>query len=193
MNKYTLTYIFTALILLTGCNQELKKVQLEIVDNFRHYYPITQGKIRDLQFEIADTCDDPVFIDEIQASCGIISEQELPVTVLPHSSTILRFRYDSNKNIGHVSHYINLYGNFEDSIYRTIYFDMHVVLPADYYHDYEQRYFENAEKGLSITEIIDGDASSRGYYLGDYNQDFTDAQQRTGVIEEEAMKIMEER
>lgn len=187
--RYSFEVICVILILIFGissCKNELEKSGLEIVDNFRHYHSISQGKILPLTFEIIDTCDVPLYIEEIQASSGLSFEEELPLTVLPHKSKYLHFKYDSNKNIGIVRHYINLYANLPDSAYRTIYFDIHVVLPGDYYHDYEQRYYEEIEKDLNVKKMVDGDIGEKGYVT----QDEVEAFQRETELEKKALELM---
>lgn len=186
--KYSFILALVAFIAsgMVSCKDEQEKSELVIVDNFRHYHSISQGKIMDLIFEIKDTCDVPLYIEEIQASSGLHFEDELPVTVLPNKSHFLHFKYDSNKNIGIVKHYINIYANLPDSAYRSIYFDVHVVLPGDYYHDYEQRYYDIIEKNLDVKKMVDGDIGEKGYIT----QDEIEAFQRENELEKVGHELL---
>ncbi len=159
--QITLIAFASFLTMLFSCDHKLEDSCMVIVDNHRHYFPVAQGTQMNLKFEIRDTCDIPLYIEEIQPSAGLSFVGELPVTVLPHESADLCFVFNTNKNIGYVNHYINLYANLPDSAYRTIYFDINVVLPPDYYHDYEQRYTATADGGIG--EFTDGKAGEKGY------------------------------
>ena len=99
------------LLALTSCQQELKPVLYELVDNNRTYPPIQQGTEKHMLFEIRDTCDFPLFIVEIQTSAGLTIDEEVPLIVLPHKSHNLKVAYDSSLHTGQVDHFINLYGN----------------------------------------------------------------------------------
>lgn len=168
--------------LFSSCDKELDKTEVMIVDNFRHYFPATQGAMKDLWFELRDTTDIPVYIEEVQASAGLRLLDELPITVLPGQPVKLHVVFDTSKNIGLVNHYINLYANFVDSAYRTIYFDINVVLPADYYHDYEQLFFDN---NLS-EDAKNGNINEKSYIT---DEDI-DLDQPVNAIEEKMKQLM---
>lgn len=178
------TCIMFMLVGLSSCKKELKPVKYELVDNDRHYYPIMQGKTMDMMFEIRDTCDNPLFIQEVQTSVGLTLQEDIPIIVLPHKSILLRVKYDSTKHIGRVDHFINLFGNFErpdgklvDTTMVTINFDINVVPPGDYYHDYEQYYFEDEAKS-TIRNAVDGADGSKRYYMSDGRYDFSESGQK---------------
>ena len=168
---------------LSSCRQELKPAKYELVDNDRHYYPIRQGKTMDMMFEVRDIDENPLFIQEVQTSVGLTVQEEFPVVVLPHKSLLLRVTYDSTKHIGRVNHFINLFGNFErsdgklvDTTMVTFNFDINVVPPSDYYHDYEQFYYEDDAKS-TIRNAVDGADGARRYYMSDGRYDFSESGQ----------------
>lgn len=141
MNSTHMTKILSlafVLVALLSCSSKDDKADILIVDNNRHYYPVVQGKMMDVYFELKDTTKNAVIINEIHSSCGVkIQNAEFPITLVPKKPVILHFQYDTNLNVGYVKHDIQLYGNFPDSAYRTLAFDVHVVSPADYLRDYE--------------------------------------------------------
>lgn len=127
----------------------------------------------DMVFEIRDTCDNPLFIQEVQMSVGLELQNDIPIIVLPHKSVLLCVTYNSTKHIGKVDHFINLFGNFErpdgklvDTTMVTINFDINVVPPGDYYHDYEQYYYEDETKS-TIRNAVDGADGSKRYFMSD--------------------------
>ncbi len=136
----------SALFLLSACEPDIRPAGYIVIDPSRHYYPVEQGRDLSLSFEVCDTSDHPLFIQEIQTSCGCITvDTELPLVVLPGKSELLRFRFSTIKNVGYVSHYIHLYGNFLGTPMVPISFDTYVVPPADYVHDYEQLFADRAQ------------------------------------------------
>ena len=158
---------------MAGCTKEMRPALYEIVDNNRHYFPIQQGSEMDMVFEVRDTCDEPLFIQEIQTSNGLRTLDKVPLIVLPHRSLLLRFVYNSTKHVGKVDHFINLFGNFArpdgrliDTTMVTINFDINVVPPADYIHDYEQFYYEK-EVASGARNLIDGVDGEKLYYRDD--------------------------
>lgn len=138
---------------------------VEIVDPQRHYYPVLQGEIMKVSYEIENTSDEPLIIQEIQTTCGcIIPSDELPIVILPKKTGRINLAYNTTKNTGAVDHYIWLYGNFADSAYRELSFDTNVVPPADYTRDYEQLYHEHTTRSGSLRDFIDGFSYEKGYY-----------------------------
>lgn len=157
-----------ALILLFGCkNKELKPAEVSIADPDRHYYPVIQGEILNIDYEIENISDETLVIKEIQTSCGcIIPADDLPILVLPNKKNRVKLAYNTIKNMGHVEHQIYLYGNFTDSIYRQLNFDTNVVPAADYIRDYEELWQVQEDKygGTSVKDLVDGNSSQKGYY-----------------------------
>lgn len=147
-------------------DKNLKKAQVAIEDIDRHYYPVIQGEILPINYQIENTGDVPLVIQEIQTSCGcLVPFDDLPIMVLPNNKNTIRLGYNSIKNTGFVEHQVYLYGNFADSAYRMLTFDTNVVPPADYTRDYEVLFHEQAEKGtIKVEDLVDGTSANKGYY-----------------------------
>ena len=129
-----------------SCDKELKPASVIVVDPVRHYYPVIQGEMMNLSYEIENTSDNPLFIQEMQTTCGcIISRDDLPVVILPHKVGYIHLTFNTIKNTGYVDHFIYCYGNFQDSTCVELEFDTNVVPRADYVHDYEQLWQEQTK------------------------------------------------
>ena len=160
-----LTALFFATILFAGCEKKLKPVDVEITDPHRHYYPVIQGELLGITYDIENTSSDPLFIQEIQTTCGcMFSEDKLPIVILPKQTGKVHFTYNSTKNSGYVEHFAWLYGNFTDSIYRELHFDTNVVPPSDYTRDYEELYHMVMTKSADMKDLVDGHSTDKGYY-----------------------------
>ena len=156
---------------LTSCkDKRLKEADVDIIDMHRHYYPVIQGEILPIRYEIDNLGDVPLVVQEIQTSCGcLIPYDDLPIMVLPGKTNTIRLGYNSIKNTGHVQHQIYLYGNFTDSTYRLLTFDTNVVPPADYTRDYEVLYHEQAGRAhMKLEDLVDGNSIEKGYYTDDH-------------------------
>lgn len=150
---------------LAGCQKTLAPASVEIIDRVRHYYPVIQGETLGITYEIENTSDNTLFIQEVQTTCGcLIPRDELPIVILPKRTGYLRLNYNTIKNTGHVTHYVWCYGNFADSTWRELSFDTHVVPSADYIRDYEQLYREKITHTGSMRDFVDGRSSEKGYY-----------------------------
>lgn len=151
-------------------DKNLKEADVAIEDVDRHYYPVIQGEILPINYEIENVSDIPLVIQEIQTSCGcLIPFDDLPIMVLPGRKNTIRLGYNSIKNTGFVEHQVYLYGNFKDSTYRLLTFDTNVVPPADYTRDYEVLFHEQAEQGtLKVEDLVDGTAETKGYYTDEH-------------------------
>ena len=149
-----------------GCKKELQPVDVEITDPIRHYYPVVQGEQLAVTYEIENISDQPLVIQEIQTTCGcILPKDELPMVILPDKTGRIRLNYDTTKNTGEVEHYVWVYGNFTDSIWREMHFTTNVVPPADYTRDYEMIYQEKVTGiATAIKDFVDGKSSEKGYY-----------------------------
>lgn len=150
-------------------DKRLKEANVAIQDKDRHYYPVIQGEILPINYEIENSSDIPLVIQEIQTSCGcLIPFDDLPIMVLPGKKNTIRLGYNSIKNTGFVEHQVYLYGNFTDSTYRLLTFDTNVVPPADYTRDYEVLFHEQAEQGtIKVEDLVDGTSVTKGYYTDD--------------------------
>lgn len=133
------------IISLVSCEKELKPATVVIKDPVRHYYPVLQGEMLEVSYEIENTSDNPLFIREVQTTCGcVVPKTDLPIIVLPKKSGFVQVAFNTIKNIGYVCHYIYCYGNFKDTTCVELQFDTNVVPSADYIRDYEQLWHESA-------------------------------------------------
>lgn len=154
-----------ATMLFVACDKELEPAEVEIEDEIRHYYPVVQGEMLGITYEIENVSENTLFIQEVQTTCGcLVPTDDLPIVVLPNSVGHLRLSFNTIKNTGYVCHYIWLYGNFTDSIYRELQFTTNVVPPADYTRDYELLWHEQTTNTGSLRDFVDGESSEKGYY-----------------------------
>ena len=165
--KYLIfAFAFCGVILLGSCKKkELKPVDVEIIDPVRHYYPVIQGEVMPISYEIENLSDEPLVIKEIQTTCGcIIPKDNLPIIILPKKIGKVNLAYNTTKNTGAVDHIVWLYGNFKKKNYRELFFDTNIVPPADYTRDYEQLYHEFHTHTGSLKDLVDGYSYEKGYY-----------------------------
>lgn len=162
----TLSLLASAVGIVACKEKSLKEANVLIEDMDRHYYPVIQGEVLPIDYEIENISETPLVIQEIQTSCGcLVPYDDLPIMVLPNKKNTIRLGYNSIKNTGHVEHQVYLYGNFTDSTYRLLTFDTNVVPPADYTRDYEVLYHEQNENGpVTVEDLVDGTSSNKGYY-----------------------------
>lgn len=152
-------------MLAVACDRELKPVEVEITDPKRHYYPVIQGELLGITYDIENVSNDPLFIKEIQTTCGCVTPQDqLPIVILPKQIGKIHLKYNSTKNTGHVEHFAWLYGNFADSIYRELQFDTNVVPPRDYTRDYEYLVHQVETRNPDMKDLVDGKSTDKGYY-----------------------------
>lgn len=150
---------------MASCERKLEDAQVEIVDPKRHYYPVLQGELLGVTYEIENTGKTPLFIREIQTTCGcLVVNDELPIVILPNKTGSVHLTYNSLKNVGYVEHFAWLYGNFADSTYREIQFDTNVVPPTDYTRDYEERFRDYEMRSPTLKDLVDGKTTEKGYY-----------------------------
>ena len=162
---YTLCVLIVTLLFLLSCEKELKPASYVIVDPARHYYPVIQGQMLGVTFEIENTSDNPLFIQEVQTSCGcVVPRDELPIVVLPHKSGNVHTEFNTIKNTGYVCHNIYCYGNFKDTSCVEMVFDTNVVPNSDYSRDYEQLYYEQNKANRSLRDFVNDDEEHKGYY-----------------------------
>lgn len=171
MKTRHLKLLFPLLILfiISGCGIKDKRTVLEIIDPDRHYYPILRGQELDIQYEIQNIGDNPLFINDIHTSCGCIVVDKSSFKVLPKGGRgFIRIKYDSSKNIGYVKQFITIYANLEQTQKQEVTFDVHVVPGALYTRDYEELYTEYKEKRAKERSLVDGEENNLGYYVEDY-------------------------
>jgi len=163
-----LSVLFFGLLLFAGCNFENKKTMLEVTDPDRHYYPVLRGQILDIVYEVKNTGEHPLFIKDIQTSCGCVLVEESSFKVLPAGGKgYIRLKYDSSKNIGYVKHFVTLHANLETVNNFEMTFDLNVVPNALYTRDYEELYGEYKKKHFNMESLVDGYENNKGYYLDD--------------------------
>lgn len=165
VHRYIISGLAAFFLILTACiDKELKDVRVEIKDPIRHYYPVIQGELLGVTYEFENKSDTPLFIQEVQTTCGcVVAHDELPIVILPHRTGMLHLTYNTIKNSGFVRHYVWCYGNFVDSTYRELQFDTNVVPNADYTRDYEQLWHEQETRTGSMRDFVDGKSSEKGY------------------------------
>ena len=168
-SKYLLLLTVIGLMAFSSCNKKLKPASVIIVDPVRHYYPVLQGEMMNIAFEVENTSKNPLFIQEIQTTCGcIIPRNQLPIVVLPHKSSAIFLSFNTIKNTGYVDHYVYCYGNFQDTTCVELRFDTNVVPRADYVRDYEQLWHEQSTGAPDMRDFVDGMPSQKGYYTETY-------------------------
>lgn len=171
----SILFVMAVALPLSSCTEkDLEEADVVITDpKNRHYYPVIQGEILPIDYEIENVSDEPLVIQEIQTSCGcLIPYDDLPIMVLPKKKNTVRLGYNSNKNTGYVRHQVYLYGNFKDSTRRVLTFDTNVVPPADYTRDYEVLYHEEAQRPpIKVEDLVDGTSANKGYYTDDHGDD----------------------
>ena len=146
--KYRFTLIGTLILVMTAfvlssCHKKLELATVLVVDPVRHYYPVIQGDMMEIKYELENTSENPLFIHEIQTTCGcIVPKSELPIVVLPHKTGSVNVTFNTIKNTGYVDHFIYCYGNFRDTTCIELEFDTNVVPSADYIRDYEELWYE---------------------------------------------------
>ncbi len=164
----TILWAFIAVLLLCGCNKTLDPAEVIVIDPVRHYYPVVQGEAMEINFELENISGNPLFIQEVQTTCGcLVSRDDLPIVILPHKRGFVHLEFNTIKNNGYVEHFIDLYGNFKDTTMIELQFDTNVVPKADYVRDYEQLWNEQEKDPKSMREIVDGTSADKGYYTED--------------------------
>ena len=147
---------------LISCDKRLKPASVLIAEPVLHLNPVPQGELLKILYEIENTSDNPLFIQEIQTTCGcIVPRNELPIVILPHKMGTIHLAYNTIKNTGYVDHFVYCYGNFEDDDHIELEFDTNVVPRADYIRDYEQLSSENPEWFDKVPSLFDVDRYKR--------------------------------
>ena len=163
--KHILSLLVISLSL-TGClNPMEKKTTLEIVDNYRHYYPILRGQEIEMAFTVKNVGKNPFVLTDAYTSCGCLIVEKTSVhSIPPGRERNVILKYNSAKNIGYVKQYVTLFGNLSGADNIEIVFDVHVVPNSLYTKDYEELYLDD---GGRFNQLVDG--SHKGYYMdGDF-------------------------
>ena len=165
------------LALLTACHEkELKPADIRLIDPVRHYYPVLQGEMMSVTFEMENRSDHPLFIQEVQTTCGcLVSRDDLPIIVLPHKHGFVHLQFNTIKNS---DHFVYCYGNFKDADFVELEFDTNVVPQGDAYRDYEDLWREQAGIKSYGKDFVDGKGHQHGYYTDEGNDPRTRQQQQ---------------
>lgn len=163
--KFLILFFLGALLSICACHRELKPVDVEITDAKRHYYPVIQGELLGVTYEVENLSKHPLFINEIQTTCGCyINQDQLPIVIPANQKGKIHFTYNSTKNTGFVENFAWIYGNFADSTWRELQFDTNVVPPVNYTPDYEELWHQVETKAPSMKDLVDGKSTEKGYY-----------------------------
>ena len=159
-----LLFFVLSLLFFAACEKILKPATVIIVDPVRHYYPVVQGEIMRVSYAIENVSENPLFIREVQTSCGcLLQRNEMPIVILPHKQGFINIDFNTIKNTGYAQHFIYCYGNFKDSSVVELQFDTNIVPPGNTTPDYEELWQE--QNGVSIKEAVDGVNGEKGYYI----------------------------
>lgn len=153
-----------------SCSKRVQPTSVEVKDPVRHYFPILQGQSLEMMFPVTNTGENPLVISDIQTSCGcIVVDRKSRIIIPPGRSQHIRMTYNSNKNVGAVTHTVRIYGNILPAGVLKLKFDVNVVPDAAYTRDYEELYREYNLKNGIVKELVDGRESQLGYYVdGNY-------------------------
>lgn len=152
-----------ALMLLSCAEMPLKPAEVIIIDPIRHYYPVIQGEMMGITFEMENVSDNALFIQEVQTTCGcLVLRDELPIIILPHKRGQVHLEFNTIKNNGYVEHFVYCYGNFKDTTAVEMSFDTNVVPRGSNFRDYEEMWAE--QSGSTLHDIVDGTSGQKGYY-----------------------------
>jgi len=142
--------------------KNLGKTSIKIEDPSRHYYPIPRGAKLYLSYKIINTGKNPLLIKNVFTSCGCIKVNFPKYTINPNKTGYINLEYDSSKNIGFVTSYIDIYANLDSIFKKTITFDVNVVTNALYTKDYEEIFKEKQE---SAELGVEGSETQQGYFV----------------------------
>lgn len=152
----------------TGCKKTIHSTTVFVEDSIRHYFPIRQGEELSILYNIENTGDQPLIIQDIHTTCGcVVIDQDAERLIPPHGNSYLHLKYNSRKNVGEVKHTIRIYGNIAPAGMKALQFIVNVVPNPDYTRDYEELYRATI-KGGSVGDIIDGKSRDKGYYIKGY-------------------------
>lgn len=153
----------------TLTKDEKTKVAVENAD--RHYYPILQGEPLEIYYRFTNTGTAPLIIDEIQSSCGcVVADKTSYRTIRPGNTGSIKLSYNSNKNIGFVKHYVQVYGNVKPRGKFEISFDLHVVPDPAYLHDYEELYARELKEKGSSKGLLKEEENQNRYYVDSFRR-----------------------
>ncbi len=151
MKRFVIIALWLSATILTvaSCSLEDKRTTVMVINPDRHYYPVIRGRVLDIEYEIENTGKNPLFITDIMTSCGCVVIEKASFKALPPGEKgHISMQYNSEKNIGHVKHYIEVYANLVNAEKFEISFDINVVTNALYTEDYEEMYSRREDKDI---------------------------------------------
>lgn len=155
---------------LASCSYTVKSTTVEVKDSLRHYFPVLVKEEMRLSFDITNTGAEPLVITEVQPSCSAIKLASVKPEIVPPGATeTLNFIFTADKNIGYAKHDIRVFGNIYPDGYTVMTFDVHVVRPTLDGSDYEEIFQADLAKHK---ELVDGKMWEKGYWTGDYYDEF---------------------
>lgn len=153
--------------MLASCERTVNPTSISVKDSIRHYYPIIQKDELRMTYELTNTGTETLVITDILPSCSAITlDGEMPDIIPAGKTAKLNFIYNSDINLGYVSHIIRLYGNMLPKGECALAFDVHVVRPTLEGSDYEEIFFA---KQSAAKELVDGKLGEKGYWVGEGN------------------------
>jgi hypothetical protein len=163
--KKTLS-LFIMIMMLWSCNQNnstaiagFAPTTMKVENPIRHYYPVNLGTQLHSTFKFFNTGKEPLKIQDVQTSCGCIVADYTTSIIAPGGFGFINISFDSNKSLGYVENYIDVYANLKQK--QTLLFDVNVVPNSDYIRDYEEIYNQT----VVLKEQIDGKPPQYGYYI----------------------------
>ena len=164
--RYFIVCSLLLALALTACKDiKQQKTSLAIIDNNRHYYPIKQGEELKMTFEVKNVGKSPFILEDIITSCGCVIVKENAIASIPVDRVAkVQLSYDSTKNIGHVKHYVTIYGNLEHRTFVELVFDVNVVPDAHYTKDYEELYEEREAAKSKWERVVNSKPNGQIYY-----------------------------
>ena len=118
--KSLFTFLLASLLLVScrDASELYPPTTIKIIDPVRHYYPVVQGELFEINISVKNTGEHFLRAGE---------------------TGYIKIINDSKKNIGYVKHFIKIYGNFPNGETEVV-FDYNVVPDALYTPDYEEIY-----------------------------------------------------
>lgn len=173
MMKKIVIIILLILPFLVGCKKVIGPTTVSVVDSVRHYYPIIQGEKIKMIFEIKNTGNQPLVINDIQpSSLSLTNTTDNDVIIMPGMAKPVEFVYDSSMNLGYVHEVIRIFGNLATKGVLELSFDTNVVSPTQDPVDYEIFYTgelkEDERHGLK--KAVDGNSETKSYYVDNHDR-----------------------
>ena len=140
--KSLFTFLLASLLLVScrDASELYPPTTIKIIDPVRHYYPVVQGELFEINISVKNTGEHFLKITDIQTSCGCMAVDKKSFGLVRAGETgYIKIINDSKKNIGYVKHFIKIYGNFPNGETEVV-FDYNVVPDALYTPDYEEIY-----------------------------------------------------